>query len=93
MKIEEMRGLFEEAALSCSDEEIEKIFDEIQADIEKAKELINLDLKDIDKLHSLTENTIQLREDEVVEGFDREEALSYAKEREYGYFKIKRVIE
>lgn len=93
MELEQMKGLFEEALLSSSEEEVIKIADEIHDDVMEARILKELDFADVDPLHLLTDSCIELREDIVEEGMDREEALSYASEREYGYFKIKRVIE
>lgn len=93
MTLEEMKGLFKEAALYASNEEVQEVLDQIQDDLKKARDLADQDLSDVNPLNIITDNTIELREDEIREGFDREEALSYTEERQYGYFKIKRVVE
>lgn len=93
MTLEEFKGLFAEAALGSSEEEIKLIQEEISDDVQEAKTLLELDLSKVEPLNIITDNTIELREDVVIEGMDREEALYYANDREYGYIKIKRVIE
>ena len=93
MNLEKIKGLFNEASLYSSEEEMCLIIEEIQDDLAMARQLADLDLREIQALNIITDNTIELRKDIPEEGMDREEALSYANEREYGYIKIKKVLD
>ena len=93
MNLEKIKGLFNEASLYSSEEEMCLIIEEIQDDLAMARQLADLDLREIQALNIITDNTIELRKVIPEEGMDREEALSYANEREYGYIKIKKVLD
>lgn len=84
-----MQSLCEAAKLYLKDEEKEKLFWQIGQDVERAKALVAYE----GQARPLERESIDLREDLAKDGMDREEALDYAAEREYGYFQIKRVID
>lgn len=93
MKEEKFRGLVEESALELVEEEFKKMEDEIGLDLTRARKILDLDLEGVSSASNISDMVLELREDLAKEGFERNEALGYAKESHYGYFEIKRVID
>lgn len=93
MKEEKFKGLVEESALDLSEEEFKRMKDEIDSDLNVARKILYLDLAGVSQASNTSDMVLELREDLAREGFERSEALGYAKESHYGYFEIKRVID
>ena len=69
--------------------ELEKKFKDV---LEKVNSIFDIDTEGMDFFELTTDNISPLREDEAEESLDRELALSNTKHREYGYFKIGKVV-
>lgn len=69
---------------------IEKMFKDV---VEKVNSIFEIDTTDKEYFEITSDNISPLREDEPEESLDRELALSNTKHREYGYFKIGKVVD
>lgn len=93
MNLDEMRSLYNQAYLLLNEEEEENLLNYYQKSIGGVKVFDKLDLGGIEPMEINTDMSLSLREDEVKESMDRDQALSYSDLREYGYFKLDRVVD
>ncbi len=93
MKKEEVKKIYEKSFLYLEDEELEEQAEKFNEIIEKVDEIFNVNLADEDYFEITSDLNSLLREDEPEESLDREVALKNAKHREYGYFKLERVLD
>ncbi len=93
MNKEEVRRIYEKSFLYLSDENLDEQAQKFNEIIEKVDEIFDLDLEGEDYFEITSDLTSPLREDVACESLDREDALKNAKHREYGYFKLERVLD
>ena len=89
---EEVKKIYYLANLNVKEEEldiIDKKFDDVLA---FANEIMELDTSDCEALEIVVEHNSPLREDVVEESISREDALLNASDKEYGYFRLQRVV-
>ncbi|NLW39343.1 MAG: Asp-tRNA(Asn)/Glu-tRNA(Gln) amidotransferase subunit GatC [Tissierellia bacterium] len=90
---EEILQLAGMCKLKLSDEEIE-IFGAMFSNVlEQVKGLDMVNTEGIKPLYFLNSANKSLREDVAGDSLDREEVLKNAPEEEYGYFKLKKVMD
>lgn len=93
MTREEVLQVADMCKLSLSEEEINIFMGMFTGVMEQVKELDELDTENVEPLYFLNIKDKPYREDVVEESLDREEVLRNAPEEEYGYFKVKKVME
>ena len=71
----------------------ESTMEEFNKIIQWVDQLKEVDTDNIEPLVSVNENSIQLREDEVIQGQCSKEILANAPMKEYGYFAVPKVVE
>lgn len=89
---EEVKKIYSLANLRVDDKELEVIAKKFEDVFEFAGEIMKLDTENVEGLEIVVEHNSPLREDIVMESVDREEALLNAQDREYGYFRLKKVV-
>lgn len=89
----EVKRVYEMAHLNIKDEELDKMEDKFNTVLDFSRTILEVDTNDVDMLEIVENHESVLREDKVFESIDREEALKNAQDREYGYFRLKKVIE
>lgn len=90
---EEVIRIYSEAKISLDETKLDELTERFSALIEFNSILLEADLSDVEETTYNTENRAYLREDTPVDGIDRDVALSYANDREYGYFRLQRVLD
>lgn len=95
MKItkKEVLDTAELARLEIKDDELDKFINQLGNILEYIKDLNELDTTDVEPTSHVLELSSPLREDEVVQIIDTEEALKNAPESENGFFVVPKVIE
>lgn len=89
---EEIKKIYSLANLKIDESELEEIAKKFDEVFQFANEIMDIDTKDIEELEIVVEHNSPLRADEVCESVSREDALYNANDREYGYFKLKKVV-
>lgn len=89
---EEVKKIYDLANLRISDEEIEKVSKKFDDVINFANEIMKLDTSNCQELEIVVEHNSPLREDEIETCISREDALLNAADKEYGYFRLQRVV-
>lgn len=89
---EEIKKIYSLANLKIDESELEEISKKFDDVFQFANEIMNLDTEELQELEIVVEHNSPLREDEVCESISREDALSNAQDREYGYFRLKKVV-
>lgn len=89
----EVKRVYEMAHLNIKDEELDKMEEKFNTVLDFSRIILEVDTNDVDMLEIVENHESVLREDKVFESIDREEALKNAQDREYGYFRLKKVIE
>ena len=81
------------ARLELDEEEKEKFAEQLSDILDHAEKLNELDTSNVEPMaHVLSINNV-LREDEVQESLDREEALANAPDKEKGMFKVPQIVD
>ena len=88
-KVQELAHL---ARLEFSDEELAEIGKDLEKIIKFCDQLKAVDTQGIDPLIYLSDEINVLREDQISEGLNREDALKNAPESDSDYFKVPKVI-
>lgn len=89
---EEVKKIYNLANLKVKDEELESIAKKFDDVFNFANEIMKLDTDNCDELEIVVEHNSPLREDIVFDSISREEALLNAYDKEYGYFRLQRVV-
>ncbi|NLX62836.1 MAG: Asp-tRNA(Asn)/Glu-tRNA(Gln) amidotransferase subunit GatC [Tissierellia bacterium] len=93
MTREDILQIAEMSKLSLSEEEIQIFMGMFSGVMGQVKELDELDTEAIEPLYFLNVKDKPYREDVEEESLDRAEVLKNAPEEEYGYFKVKKVMD
>ena len=89
---EEVKKIYSLANLHIEDSELENIAKKFDDVFNFANEIMNLDTSSCEDLEIVVEHNSPLREDAPCECISREDALLNAKDKEYGYFRLQRVV-
>lgn len=81
------------ASLELREDEIEKIQSKYSKVLAFAQEILQVDTSQVEPTELITEHNARLREDTVAPSVSREDALKNARDREFGYFKLRRVVD
>lgn len=92
MTKENIKTLYEHATLEISDDKLDEELKKVNSILKYADKIFNLDIENVKPLEMIPTHKTKLREDVVKESLDREEALKNAHDREYGYFRLKKVL-
>lgn len=89
---EEVKKIYYLANLNVKEEELDSIAKKFDDVLVFANEIMELDTSDCEALEIVVEHNSSLREDVVEESISREDALLNASDKEYGYFRLQRVV-
>lgn len=89
---EEVKKIYYLANLNVKEEELDSIAKKFDDVLVFANEIMELDTSDCEALEIVVEHNSPLREDVVEESISREDALLNARDKEYGYFRLQRVV-
>ncbi len=90
---DEVKRIYHLAHLKIHEDELDKMEEKFNKVLEFSSDILKVDTKDVTMLEIIDNHDSVLREDIVNESLDREEALKNATDREYGYFRLKKVLE
>lgn len=79
--------------LKFSEEERERIIDEFNATLKDLEILNKIDLENVEPTLSINRHSQRLREDIVTPSLSKEEVLENTVEKQYGYFKLLKIVE
>lgn len=89
---EEVKKIYYLANLNVKEEELSIIAKKFDDVLVFANEIMELDTSFCDELEIVVEHNSPLREDEVECSICRDDALLNASDKEYGYFRLQRVV-
>lgn len=89
----DVEKIYSESMLNIEDSEREITISKFNDVIKEVDSLFELDTEGVDCFEITSDVQSPLREDIPEESIDRELALSNTKHREYGYFKLGKVVE
>lgn len=89
---EEVKKIYYLANLNVKEEELDIIAKKLDDVLVFANEIMELDTSECEALEIVVEHNSPLREDVVEESISRENALLNASDKEYGYFRLQRVV-
>lgn len=90
---EEVLRIYDLAHLELDEERLDILTKKYSKVLEFAELIMEVDTDNVQAMEIAQENKAVFREDVPIESPDRELVLSNAKDREYGYFRLKKVIE
>lgn len=90
---EEVKKIYEDAKLIPEEDKLDEIREKFQKLIDFNSILMEADTEGKDLVEVGGDTKLVFREDEEEESLDREKALNFAKDRQYGYFRLQRVID
>lgn len=93
MTPEKVRAMAGQARLALTDEEAERIAENLSQVLAAAEELQNLDLADVEPTVHILPHVNVMRDDVVQPSLPREAALAAAPDAEDGFVKVPRVME
>ncbi|WP_099203079.1 Asp-tRNA(Asn)/Glu-tRNA(Gln) amidotransferase subunit GatC [Miniphocaeibacter massiliensis] len=91
--INEVKRVYSLANLKIKEEELEVMKDKFNTVLNFANSIMEVDTEGVEMLEMVSNHNSYLREDKVEDSIDRELALKNAKDKEYGYFRLKKVVE
>ncbi|MBF1053267.1 MAG: Asp-tRNA(Asn)/Glu-tRNA(Gln) amidotransferase subunit GatC [Parvimonas sp.] len=89
---EEVKKIYYLANLNVEENELDVIAKKFDDVLVFANEIMELDTSECEELEIVVEHNSPLREDVVEESISREDALLNAGDKEYGYFRLQRVV-
>ena len=92
MNKDEVIRIYDLANLELDLNQVEMIQDKYNTVLSFAKNILEVDTEGIRPMEMVDNHNAHLRVDEAEDGLDREEALKNATDREYGYFRLKKVL-
>ena len=93
IKKEEVERVYNLAHLSLENKDLDILSEKYSKVLSFAEKIMEVDTSKCSPLEMVQDHRAVFREDSPKESLDREEALKNAKDREYGYFRLKKVIE
>ncbi|WP_425538723.1 Asp-tRNA(Asn)/Glu-tRNA(Gln) amidotransferase subunit GatC [Microaceticoccus formicicus] len=90
---DKVKSIYKDAHIKLDENKLDEITEKFSKLIEYNSILFKADVEGLEGTCINTENEAYFREDVPVGGMDREKALSYANDREYGYFRLQRVLD
>lgn len=90
---EEVKKIYDLANLKVSEDELLSLSKKFEDVFNFANEIMKLDTTDCEDLEIVVEHSSPLRDDVIGMSVPREDALMNVKDREFGYFRVKRVVE
>lgn len=91
--INEVKRVYSLAKLNIKEEELETMKNKFNTVLQFANSIMEVDTEGVDMLEMVSNHNSVLREDNVEKSVDREMALKNSTDREYGYFRLKKVVE
>lgn len=91
--INEVNRVYSLAKLKIEEEDLETIKNKFNTVLEFSKSIMEVNTDNVEMLEFVENHNSVLREDKVEESVDRELALKNSTDREYGYFRLKKVVE
>ncbi len=89
----DVEKIYDESMLYIDEDTKEETIKMFKDVVEKVNTIFEIDTEGVEYFEITTENISPMRKDEKEESLDRELALSNTKHREYGYFKIGKVVD
>lgn len=89
---EEVKEIYDLVNIKIDDSELENVAHKFENVYRFASEIMSLDTEMSDDFEIVVEHDCPLREDVVEESISRDDALLNAGDKEYGYFRLKRVV-
>lgn len=89
----DVEKIYDESMLYIDEDTKEETIKMFKDVVEKVNTIFEIDTEGKEYFEITTENISPMRKDEKEESLDRELALSNTKHREYGYFKIGKVVD
>ena len=93
LTLEEVRHIALLARVGLSDEEMEKLREQLSSILENFEILQEVDTTDVPTTAQVTGLENVIREDEAIPSFPQKEILANAPQTEEGFFRIKAVLE
>lgn len=81
------------AKLKFDEKEIEDFTEKFSEIIGYVEKLQEVDTENVKATYQVNSNVQFMREDKVEESFSNEEALSNAPDKQYGYFKLPKILD
>lgn len=85
--------IYQESMLELPEDKRDDMIRKFKDVVEGVNSIFDIDTQGVEYYEITTQNISPLREDLAKPSIDRELALSNTKHREYGYFKIGKVVE
>lgn len=85
--------IYDESMLYIDEQVKEETIKKFRDVVEKVNTIFDIETKDVEYFEITTDNISPMRKDEPEKSLDRQKALSNTKHREYGYFKIGKVVD
>lgn len=92
MNREEVIRVYDLAHLEPKESEIDMLTDKYNTILDFAKIIMEVDTEGVEYMEMVPSEYSELRDDTPEESLDRETALENATDREYGYFRLKKVL-
>lgn len=89
----DVEKIYDESMLYIDDADKEETIKMFKDVIKNVNTIFDIETKDVEYFEITTDNISPMRKDEPEKSLDREKALSNTKHREYGYFKIGKVVD
>ncbi len=93
IKKEEVIRIYDLAHLNLEEDRVDILAEKYTKVLNFAEIIMEVDTDNIEPKEMIQEEKAVFREDIIEESLDREKALENAKDREYGYFRLKKVID
>lgn len=93
IKKEEVIRIYDLAHLNLEEDRVDILAEKYTKVLDFAEIIMEVDTDNIEPKEMIQEERAVFREDILEESLDREKALENAKDREYGYFRLKKVID
>lgn len=88
MNKNEVERVYRLANLDLSNEDIEKIANKYNTILDFIGHIFEVDCENVEMTEMLDNHKAILRDDEIGQSLDREEALKNAKDTQFGYFRL-----
>lgn len=90
---EEIKKVADLCRLSFTEDEVDGLRDEMLKILENIDVISEADTENIEATYFVNDRIQRLREDKVEESMAKEKVLKNAPEEQYGYFKLKNIME